>query len=71
MNYFLTGCDKNTEWQLEWFLANLRKNTDAKAVVGDFGMTKERREWCHKNFDYVVDVDAEGWFAKVEMMWMM
>ena len=71
MKYFLTGCDKNTEWQLEWFLRNLQKNTDTKTVVGDFGMSPEAREWCEKYFDYVVDVNAEGWFAKVELMWMM
>ncbi len=25
MNIILTGCDKNTEWQLPWFVENFKK----------------------------------------------
>ena len=37
--YFLTGCDDKTEWQLPWFMDNFRQhNQEAKIVLADFGM---------------------------------
>jgi hypothetical protein len=63
---FLTGCDKNTEWQLPWFLENYRKHNNTPIVLADFGMSKEAREVAEKQFDLVISVisEAKGWFKK-------
>ena len=38
--FFVTGCDDNTEWQLPWFMDNFRQhNQEAKIVLADFGMS--------------------------------
>ena len=38
---FITGCDKNTEWMLPWFVDNYRFWNDLPLMIFDFGMTPE------------------------------
>ena len=47
---FITGCDKNTRWQLPWFEKNFRKhNPDAKLLVYNFDEHfKEASHWFKK-----------------------
>lgn len=71
MNYFVTGCDKNTEWQLPWFVKNFHKHCDDDLVIADFGLSTEGRKFAEENSNFVVDVNAQGWFSKVETMWKM
>ena len=70
-NYILTGCDKNTEWQLPWFIKNFRKfcmGTDCKLAIADFGMTKEAYTEVVIQADHVIDFEGEGgWFNKVRL----
>ena len=33
---FITGCDKNTRWQLDWFKKNYDKHNDTSLHVFDF-----------------------------------
>ena len=68
LEVFLTGCDKNTEWQLPWFVHNYRKHNTTPLVVADFGMSKEMREI--EGIDLVIDVksEAKGWFKKPRAM---
>lgn len=63
MNAFVTGCDKNTEWQLPWFLENFRKyNPDLEIMVCDFGMTPNMRRSVDRP---IFEVDsAVGWYKK-------
>ena len=42
---FITGCDKNTEWQLPWFWDHYRENNKTPLKVIDFGMSEEMRQW--------------------------
>ena len=52
---FVTGCDKHTEWQLKWFLANFRKHNPISSIVFcDFGVSDEMLKWAEKNFDEIV-----------------
>lgn len=52
---FVTGCDRKTEWTLQWFLSNFRKhNPTAKITFCDFGVSKEVLVWAEKNFDHVI-----------------
>jgi hypothetical protein len=63
-NLFITGCDKNTRWQLPWFKENFYKhNPNAELFVYDFDkeFTKEQR-WFKKPFAMV---DAAGKAEKV------
>ena len=71
MNYFLTGCDSNTEWQLPWFVENFRKHSKSKLVIADFGMTTDAYMMAQIDADYVMDVEEAGWFSKVQSMWRM
>lgn len=65
---FVTGCDKNTEWSLPWFLENYRKHNTLPICIVDFGMTDETLKWCKENFDEVFDargkINNKAWFAK-------
>lgn len=71
MNSFLTGCDKNTEWQLPWFLSNFKKFSPDPIMVADFGMTHEMRQYVKDHADYLLDAPGEGWFGKVNAMMQM
>lgn len=64
LEVFLTGCDKNTEWQLPWFVHNYRKHNTTPLVLADFGVSKKMREI--EGIDLVIDVksEAKGWFKK-------
>jgi len=66
---FLTGCDKRTEWMLDWFITNYRKNNDTPIVFANFGVSDEMLEKIHndKNFNAVIklqEIPEEGWFKK-------
>ena len=66
---FLTGCDKNTEWMLPWFLDNYHKHNDVPIVLADFGMTKSALEAVknQKRIAAVMDLTStkeQGWFKK-------
>jgi hypothetical protein len=71
MNYFVTGCDKNTEWQLPWFTKNFHKHCDDELVIADFGLSPEGKKFAKENCNFVVGVQSNGWFSKVETMWKM
>jgi hypothetical protein len=64
---FLTGCDENTEWQLPWFITNLRQHTDFHLLIADFGMSETMLDSL-KLLDNVtcfsVQSNAKGWFKK-------
>lgn len=66
---FLTGCDKNTEWMLPWFLDNYHKHNEVPIVLADFGMTKFALEAVknQKRIAAVMDLTStkeQGWFKK-------
>ena len=69
MRYFVTGCDKNTEWQLPWFIKNFRKHCDLPLMVADFGMTTDAYMMAEIDADKVVNAEGNGWFSKVDTMW--
>ena len=72
MKYFITGCDRNTEWQLPWFIENFRKHSNEKLIVADFGMTTDAYMMAQIDADYVMDIkDGTGWFSKVETLGKM
>lgn len=71
MKYFITGCDSNTEWQLPWFTEKYSQVCRENLIIADFGMTPEMREFAKDNSNYLVDVQSNGWFSKVETMWKM
>lgn len=49
---FITGCDSNTRWQLDWFKDNFYKhNPDAELYVYDFDTAfPEEQRWFKKPF---------------------
>lgn len=69
--YFITGCDSNTEWQLPWFVGKYEKVCNEKLIIADFGMTPEMREFAKEHSSYIMDVNSNGWFSKVETMWRL
>ena len=62
---FITGCDKNTEWMLPWFIDNFTKNNDCPLMIFDFGMSPEVAVFCD-----AVKVSGQdvGWFKKPKAM---
>ena len=71
---FLTGCDQNTEWMLDWFIDNLRKHKNNIPVVfADFGVSDEmiKRIREEKKFHAVINMrkaSEKGWFLKPRAM---
>lgn len=68
---YITGCDKNTEWQLKWFVSNFKKYMpEAKLSLCNFGMSSEMLEWAGSSgvFHSMGDMNREniptGWFLK-------
>jgi len=43
-NIFITGCDKNTEWMLDWFVMNYLKHNSNQLYIMDFGMSERALE---------------------------
>lgn len=70
MKNYITGCDKNTEWQLPWFIKNFDEHInrkDNRLIIADFGMTPDMKRWAGRN-GYILEVNRNGWFSKVEAM---
>lgn len=68
---YLTGCDMTTEWQLPWFITNLRQHSDIHLLVADFGMTEEvlsSLEHLENIEVFEVKSQAKGWFKKPRAM---
>ena len=65
---FLTGCDKNTEWQLPWFINNYAKHCSAPLLVADFGMSEEMLTSISSFAHRVIPCNPNGWFSKIEAM---
>ena len=64
----LTGCDKNTEWQLPWFLNNLLLyNPTMEVVIANFGMSEEMLDLLKGHTVFDVQGQA-GWFKKPQAM---
>jgi hypothetical protein len=66
---FLTGCDSNTEWMMEWFLRNLKKNTNQPIIFADFGV--KDIEIFKPHVHAVIDMtktEESGWFKKPKAM---
>ena len=64
---FLTGCDQNHEWFLEWFISNYKKHSKTPLIFADFGLTDEALKYVRKNVHAVMDVTKsaeKGWFKK-------
>ena len=69
---FLTGCDTNTEWMLEWFLDGYFKHNDTPMIIANFGMSKEALKKLEKSkVSEVIDLShltEQGWFKKPKSM---
>lgn len=70
---FLTGCDKNNEWMLDWWLSNYRKHNSENipVIFANFGVTPEAREKVAEQFDVVLDFESrkdKNWFQKPSAM---
>jgi len=66
---FVTGCDKNSEWMLEWFLENFRRHNKTPIAFSDFGVSESTKTWVRKNFDVYFEVPkikltGRTWFYK-------
>lgn len=66
---FITGCDKNTEWMLPWFLKNYVKHNTTPIVFADFGVSDEMRAWIYQVSEFadilsVTKQRVNGWFLK-------
>jgi hypothetical protein len=62
---FVTGCDKNTEWMLPFFIPRFTKHCDLPLMVFDFGMSPEVAQAVD-----AVKVTGQdvGWFKKPKAM---
>jgi len=63
-NIFITGCDKNTEWMLDWFVMNYLKHNSNQLYIMDFGMSERALE---KHAGFVLPLPPSnhiGWFHK-------
>jgi hypothetical protein len=61
---FITGCDSNTEWMLDWFVMNYLKHNSNQLYIMDFGMSERALE---KHAGFVLPLPPSnhvGWFHK-------
>jgi len=68
---FVTGCDENHEWMIEWFLGNFKKHNKLPIIFADFGVSKKFLKYAKKNFNSVIDmtkIKDKGWFKKPKSM---
>ena len=68
---FLTGCDKNHEWFLEWFIANYKKHVKTPLIFADFGLSESALSYVKDNVHAVMNVTKspeKGWFKKPRTM---
>jgi hypothetical protein len=68
---FVTGCDENHEWMIEWFLDNFKKHNKLPIIFADFGVSKKFLKYAKKNFNSVIDmtkIKDKGWFKKPKSM---
>jgi hypothetical protein len=63
---FLTGCDKNTEWQLPWFIENYEKHCKLPLIIADFGMSEDMLTSI-SSFT-IFSTERAGWFSKIEAL---
>jgi len=66
---FMTGCDKNTEWMLPWFIENYKKHNDTPITVMNFGMSDEALKWLESHVHSIgmmrgIPEGQTGWFLK-------
>lgn len=67
MNVFLTGCDKNTEWMLQWWYHEYSKYNTTPVIFANFGVSHTTLEWAKDNFHDIIDMTNQkqsGWFLK-------
>lgn len=64
---FVTGCDRNTEWMLPWFLRNYAKHNKTPLIFADFGVSEEALNGvsmsCAGTINMRNSLDR-GWFKK-------
>ena len=64
---FLTGCDANHEWMLEWFFKNYQKHVKSPIVFANFGLSEDGLKTVRKYAHAVMDLtktSEQGWFKK-------
>ena len=68
---FVTGCDKNTEWMVGWFLEGFTKHNSLPLIFADFGCSEEFLKLIEPCVDAVLDMSHlpdKGWFKKPHTM---
>lgn len=74
---FLIGCDKETEWMLEWFLRNYKfHGNQTKLMFADFGVSPRKATMIDNNAMFLGRMEMvaknpqhSNWFLKPEAMW--
>lgn len=68
---FLTGCDRNTEWMLPWFLTNYKKHNRIPIVFANFGVSEQALNVVSSLCASIIDMtqtNERGWFKKPQAM---
>lgn len=68
---FLTGCDKETEWMLDWWLKEYYRHNDTPVIFANFGLSETMLSYVKSIFDTVINLKPhyeKGWFLKPEAM---
>jgi hypothetical protein len=69
----LTGCDRNTEWMLPWFIDNYVKHNSLPICFANFGITENTMDWLLtqpivQNIINIKPDVTDGWFLKPKAM---
>lgn len=70
-NVFLTGCDRNTEWMLEWWFENYSRHNDLPVIFADFGVSSSCRQYVKEHFADIITFrpyEYKAWFLKPKAM---